>query len=278
MDRRWAEIDQSKVKLTRDRRHLCESMGVKLPLLPFRNKEEKILFAQLVLDDSLPKDDEQAAIEWCKHADGVNIMFKLPFHMRQQREKAHQTKINKSMMAKSLKGREALDKLNSVIRPEKSTDESQNIAMPASLPNISTDARSDSNAVVVGGVCIGDLPESKSKSRKRGQRGCDKSTTRRPRQCDRCKKWCPEHSLKCTGRGGANKCDLFDLAGTRRCGRCARANAKDKKECKTEGLNAYTCLVATCPLIGIDLDSCQYYTYYNYKLKSRTTSGNSSGN
>ena len=54
-------------------------MGVKLPLLPFRNKEEKILFAQLVLGDSLPQDDEQAAIEWCKYADGVNIMFKLPY-------------------------------------------------------------------------------------------------------------------------------------------------------------------------------------------------------
>ena len=58
-------------------------------------------------------------------------------------------------------------------------DESQNIAMPASFPNISTDARSDSNAVVVGGVCIGDLPESKAKSRKRGQRGPDKPTTQR---------------------------------------------------------------------------------------------------
>ena len=150
--------------------------------------------------------------------------------------------------------------------------------MPASLPNISTDARGDSNAVVVEGVCIGDLPESKAKSRKRGQRGPDKPTTQRKKQCSSCNKWYPEHRYKCTGRGGANKCDLFDLAGTRRCGLCARANAKDEKECKTEGLNAYTCLVATCPLTGIDLDSCQYYTYYNYKLKSRTTSGNSSGN
>ena len=143
------------------------------------------------------------------------------------------------MMAKSLKGREALDKLNSVIRPEKSTDESQLIAMSASLPSISTNARADSNAVVGGGVCTGDLPESKSKSRTRGQRGPDKPTTRRrPRQCDCCKKWCPEHSSKCTGRGGANKCDLFDLAGNRRCGRCARANMKDDKASKTEGLNA----------------------------------------
>ena len=51
--------------------------------------------------------------------------------------------------------------------------------MPASLPNISADARSDSNAVVVRGVCIGDLPESKTKSRKRGQRGPDEPTTQR---------------------------------------------------------------------------------------------------
>ena len=141
--------------------------------------------------------------------------------------------------------------------------------MPASLPNISTGARADSNAVVGGGMCIGDLPESKAKSRKRGQRGPDKPTTcRPPKQCDSCKKWCPEHSFKCTGRGGANKCDLFDLAGTRRCGRCAKANAKDEKECKTEGLNAYVCLAATCPLTDIDLDSCQYY---NKKQRRKKT-------
>ena len=199
-------------------------------------------------------------------------MFKLPFHIRQQREKSHQKKVSISMMAKSLKGREALDKLNSVVRPQKPTDESQRIAMSASLPSISTDARADSNAVAVGGVCIGDLPESKSKSRTRGQRGPDKPTTRRrPRQCDSCKKWCPEHSFKCTGRGGAKKCDLFDLAGDRRCGRCARANAKGSKESETEGLDAYRCLAATCPLTDIDLDSCQYYNDWLYR---KTTSGN----
>ena len=142
-------------------------------------------------------------------------MFKLPFHIRQQREKSHQKKVSISMMAKSLKGREALDKLNSVVRPQKPTDESQRIAMSASLPSISTDARADSNAVAVGGVCIGDLPESKSKSRTRGQRGSDKPTTRRrPRQCDSCKKWCPEHSFKCTGRGGAKNVTCLILLAT----------------------------------------------------------------
>ena len=48
----------------------------------------------------------------------VKIIFKLPFHIHQQREKAHKMIINKSMMTKSLKGREALNMLNSDVRPK----------------------------------------------------------------------------------------------------------------------------------------------------------------
>ena len=49
--------------------------------------------------------------------------------------------------------------------------------------------------------------------------------------------------------GGANEYDLFDLAGNQRCGCCVKENAKDEKEHKIWGLNAYLYLAATtCPL------------------------------
>ena len=51
--------------------------------------------------------------------------------------------------------------------------------------------------------------------------------------------------LKCTGRGGLAKCDLFDEEGNQRCGLCTLANLKDKSVPKTEGLNALTCVGAT---------------------------------
>ena len=50
--------------------------------------------------------------------------------------------------------------------------------------------------------------------------------------------------------GGVNKCDLIDLAGNQPCGRCAKANAKNEKDHKFEGLNAHLLvyLTTTCPL------------------------------
>ena len=65
------------------------------------------------------------------------------------------------------------------------------------------------------------------------------------KKCSLCEQWAPDHMLKCTGRGGLAKCDLFDEEGNQRCGRCTLANLKDKSVPKTEGLNALTCVGAT---------------------------------
>jgi hypothetical protein len=77
-------INDSAVKLTRDQNHLCKSMGSKLPFLPVDGEVEVRLFHQLVLN--APFDEDEMAIEWCKHVDGTFIFPKFPVHLRTYRE------------------------------------------------------------------------------------------------------------------------------------------------------------------------------------------------
>ena len=254
VETRWDSIDQSKVKLTRDQKFMCNSIGTKLPFMPFRKKEENIQFAKCALDNSFPfLNDNEAAIEWCKFVDGVTIMPKLPVHIRQHREEFERNQRVKNFVKKSAKGKEALDKLNCAIKPRASSE--LQICMPARLPDVSQEAVHGLSNFVVGGVCIGDLPKPSAVSRKRGERGIDVKN-RAPRSCDRYKQFCILRIHTCTGRGGAQKCDLFDRDGKRRCGRCARANAKDGKR----GLSAYDCAAAKVSLDEWDDDMCEYYT------------------
>ena len=276
IDNRWNEMKQTSVKLSDDEKHICESMGVPLPPLPFKSKEENIQFAKCALDDDFPfKDDEQAAIQWCNYVDGVTIHAKLPFHMRHQREEFEKNQRVRNMMRKSLKGREALSKLNSVIKPPRTSQPEARIDMPAALPLVSVNAREES-AAPVGGVCTGDLPKSEAVDRSRG-RGPDKNPGSRPRNtCTRCKEWCPEHMFICKGKGGADKCDLFDDDRKRRCGRCKRAHDLEKVEegqPKTKGLHLYSCLGATCPIVNLNQETCEYYDK-KYRPRWRRTTDN----
>ena len=145
------------------------------------------------------------------------------------------------------------------------------VVMPAAMPTLNSEAANHSPNKVIAGVLTGDLPESEAiKQRKRGQRGPDVNGSRKfqkrgPRKCKLCEQWAPDHMEKCNGRGGSAKCDLFDEEGNRRCGRCTRANLKDQSVPKTEGLNALTCVGATCNAAHLD---CDYYTpRYASKIK-----------
>jgi len=182
--------------------------------------------------------------------------------MRNHREKFEKNQRIKNMMAKSLKGREALQKLNSVIKPPRTSQPKARIGMPSALPLVSVNACEDS-AAPVGGVCPGDLPESKAVHWSRGQRGPDRNPGSRPyKKCTLCEKWCRAHMFDCTGKIGGHKCDLFDDDGKRRCGRCKRANDLEKVEQgkpKTRGLNLYGCLGAKCSIDDFDPESYEYY-------------------
>ena len=223
-----------------------------------------VLYAQCVLDDEFPLlDDEKAAIAWCKHVDGAKIMPKLPVHMRTHREAFQRNQRVRDAVTRAEKGQSALDKLNKVIKSAKQSQSASTVVMPAAMPTLNSEASDHSPNKVIAGAVTGDLPESEAMS---GKRGPDKQPRKRrqgvPKMCKLCQQWAPDHMMKCTGRGGSAKCDMFDLEGNRRCGRCIRAHAKDKSDPKTEGLNAYTCycLGATCDFANYD---CEYYKIWN---------------
>ncbi|EJK52264.1 hypothetical protein THAOC_28487 [Thalassiosira oceanica] len=262
LEKRMGEIDASSLKLSRENKYLADSVGAKLPFLPFISDEENVLYAHCVLDGNFPlHDDEKAAIAWCKHVDGVKIMPKLPVHMRTHREAFKRNQRVRDSVTRAEKGQSALDKLNEVIKSAKPSTPA--VAMPAALPTLGSEAADRSSNKVVAGVVTGDLPESEANQQNSGKRGPDKKA-RKSRQgftrtCKLCAQWAPDHMNECTGRGGSAKCDLFDSEGSRRCGRCIRAYLKDKADQKTEGLHAKTCFAATCDVNSFDPNCCEHY-------------------
>ena len=172
------EIDASSVKLSRENKYLADSVGVKLPFLPFISDEENVLYAQCVLDsDFRLDDDEKAAIAWCRHVDGVKIMPKLPVHMRTHREAFKRNQRVRGSVASAAKGQSALDRLNDVIKSAKPSTPA--VAMPAAMPTLNSKAVDQSSNKVVAGVVTGDLPESEAKQRNSGKRGPDKMSRKR---------------------------------------------------------------------------------------------------
>lgn len=87
--------------------------------------------------------------------------------LRNHREEFEKNQRVKNMMAKSLKGREALEKLHRVIKPPESSQPKARINMPSALPQVSVNA-------------TGNLPESEAVDRSRGQRGPDRNPGSRP--------------------------------------------------------------------------------------------------
>ena len=262
LEKQMEEIDASSVKLSRENKYLADSVGAKLPFLPFISDEEIVLYAHCVLDGNFPlDDDEKAAIAWCEHVDGVKIMPKLPVHMRTHREAFKRNQLVRDSVARAEKGQSALEKLNEVIKSAKPSTPA--VAMPASMPTLNSAAADQSSNKVVAGVVTGDLPESEATERKRGERGTDRGPRKRrqggKKKFKLCEQWASDHMEKCTGRGGSAKCDLFDEDGKRRCGRCFRAYTKDEANPKTEGLHALTCVGATCNVDGYDPECCEHY-------------------
>ena len=61
-------------------------MGTDLPFLPLAHEKEFKKFAQYA-QNNLPINDEAAAIAWCEFVDGVEILPKLPVHIRTHMKK-----------------------------------------------------------------------------------------------------------------------------------------------------------------------------------------------
>ena len=210
LNEQWEnKVDQNNVKLTSDQKYLCEAMGTQLPFLPFTTVEENKQFAQCVLSNDFPTDEDEAAIAWCKFVDGVNIFPKLPVHIRIHREAFQRNQRVKNCVEKAKAGKDMLDKLNRALQTAKPAAVDR-VAEPDTLPVVHPQAMHNLPYVIAGGTAIGTVP-TPSVKRRNGERGPDNpNKKRRPRRCGRCLlNKGKEHPLpmpddvetKCKGRG-----------------------------------------------------------------------------
>ena len=150
---------------------------------------------------------KQAAIEWCKLVDGVNIFPKLPVHIRIHKESFQRNQRVKDCVEMARSGREKLNELNNALRPVV-TANLETADYPEAMPIINQNAMHNLPYVVTGGTVVGTLPIPINK-RSVGERGKD-IKRRAPRRCRRCLKNNGDYALECVGRGGQEKCLYFD--------------------------------------------------------------------
>ena len=209
LNEQWEnKVDQNNVKLTSDQKYLCEAMGTQLPFLPFTTVEENKQFAQCVLSNDFPTDEDEAAIAWCKFVDGVNIFPKLPVHIRIHREAFQRNQRVKNCVEKAKAGKDMLDKLNRALQTAKPAAVDR-VAEPDTLPVVHPQAMHNLPYVIAGGTAIGNIPKPNRK-RSRGERGQDISA-RAPKSCGLCLKLSPETRHSCRGRGGKKYFKYWNL-------------------------------------------------------------------
>lgn len=247
------KIDIERVKLTRDQRHIAKATGADLPFLPFpssrQGEQENKLFSRLILQSRL--NDDEMAIEWTKHVDGIHIFPKLPVHIRLHREEWERNQRIRDALEKNKAGKDKLRELNAATNaPPNNTSKSSNTVgggeaetiatatigiaadrcpdipmrwVPPQMPTImqapQAQARIDCPSIIVGGTRIGLVTEDEiqrgESKRKRGERGKD-AKSRNKRRCKNCLEHEPneeERDPDCKGRGGKKYCQYFDEAG-----------------------------------------------------------------
>ena len=223
---------RAEFKLTSDQRYLCETMGTKLPFLPFTTGEEKKLFTDFASQNK-HRNDHWLALEWCNKVDGVNIFPKLPVHIRIYRKKWEKNRrvanCVKTAKADSIKLRE----LNEALQPQSGASEQQ-VLHPTGSEQPAPQARSTNPSEVVGGILVGgdDLNEIALSSQKatRGKDRVKSSGGKRKRKCLNCDKFGGINLYDCGGQSsaGAARCDYFDLDGGKRCFKCWKMKESGK--------------------------------------------------
>ena len=163
----------------------------------------------------MSKEDE-AALEWIKHVDGVKVFPKWPAHIRQYLRTFEKNRRVQEHMRTAKEGQDLLNKLNAVIQQPSATVFAANIQDPPQMPVIPPQAMHNNPHVIVGGTAVGVLPSTSiGQKRKQRVRGQDRNV-RAPRSCGRCKKNGGEFSLICPGRCGRTTCTYFDEDGKER--------------------------------------------------------------
>lgn len=117
LEKRYKELDATTIKLTQDQRYLCRVMGVPLPFQPFSGEKEFKAYAKFVIENNAGKDDVAAAVEWCKHVDGIDVLPKLPSHLRTHREEWDRNQRVKECAGRAKEKNERLEELNRKTSP-----------------------------------------------------------------------------------------------------------------------------------------------------------------
>ena len=118
LTRHWeADVDQDKVKLTRDQQFNCKQTDVPLPFLPVTGHAEKSLFSKILHERNGKLDSNAIALEWIKHVDGVNIFPKLPAQVRVYFKKWERNVRIKRAEREMMPERQALENLHKKNNP-----------------------------------------------------------------------------------------------------------------------------------------------------------------
>ena len=133
---RFNKLGKLNLPLTPDQRYLCKAMGSHLPFLPFSGEKEFKAYAKFVNESDYPKDDCEAAIQWCeKYVDGIDILPKLPSHLRIHRDRWDRNQWVKECVERISATNARLDELN-----EKITRQPQTMHIGASNITYSSEA------------------------------------------------------------------------------------------------------------------------------------------
>ena len=135
---RFEELGRPNLPRTSDQRYLCKAMGSRLPLLPFSGEKEFKVYAKFVNESDYPKDDYEAAIQWCKrYVDGIDILPKLPSHLRIHRDRWDRNQRVRECVERSSATNARLDELNAKIATSNNPNRCKQLHMRIGSSSIS---------------------------------------------------------------------------------------------------------------------------------------------
>ncbi|KAL3791184.1 LOW QUALITY PROTEIN: hypothetical protein ACHAWO_013615 [Cyclotella atomus] len=114
-----------RVKLTSEQQYISDAMGTPLPLLPVVHEQESKAYASFVLNRKEGDDFETAAEDWMEYVNGVDVMPKLPSHLRTYDESFSRNTRVKESVRKANNESKKLEELNEKISPANVDDGSR---------------------------------------------------------------------------------------------------------------------------------------------------------
>jgi hypothetical protein len=205
IERQWTKIDKTKVKLSPNERHLADTAGVPLPLLPFTTEEENRLYATCILDPTFPKNDEDAAIKLCEYVDGVKIFPKLAVHIRNHREKFERGQRVRRAEAAAGPGNAMLRQLNAAL----ASSQLSTVQNPAPFPDPKPQALREEEYTTVEGMGVGNIPVTAPAAKVDKRSGRKDKKKRAGRTCKKCRRNRCLANEYCQGRGPTGICQFY---------------------------------------------------------------------